>query len=71
MPMNRTVKKEICALNGCEAEGIKSIPKKKLEDVFGTGSFTLSGKRAKVCKDHYKEYKKDTKDDRKMERLGW
>ena len=60
-----------CAVIGCDEEGVRSIPKKKLADIFGKGNVTVSGQRAKVCKEHYKEFKKETKDDRKMERLGW
>ena len=67
----KVVAKELCALNGCDEEGVKSLAKSKIEDVFGKDSFKLSGKRAKLCKKHYKEYKKETKDDRKMDRLDW
>ena len=63
--------KEICAVNGCDEEAVKSIPKKKIDEVFGLDNVTLKGRRAKLCKTHYKEYKKETKEDRTMERLGW
>jgi len=29
------------------------------------------GRRAPLCRDHYREWKKTTKEARKLDRLGW
>ncbi len=71
MPRRRKQEPDKCAVTGCDEEAVKSIPKKKLIKVFGKGNLTISGRRAKLCKTHYKEYKKDRKEDRTIEQLTW
>ena len=70
MPHHKADKKEICAVSGCKEEGVRSIPRKKLE---ANTDFSIEGahKRVHICKEHYKEYKKATKKDRDLERMGW
>ena len=57
-----------CSIKGCEKEAERSLAVDAITyvgmDVEGPG------KRAHLCKEHYKEYKKATRLDRKVENLG-
>ena len=55
-----------CDVTGCNNDGSRSLNTKKVE---GAGlDISSSGKKTVLCKDHYKEWKKETKDDRALER---
>lgn len=61
---------ETCDVSGCESESQRSLSRKKVE----SGSeLKLEGnnKRVGLCKEHYRKYKKETKEDRKLDSLGW
>ena len=55
-----------CNVSGCDDIGIRSINPAKVEDAGLRVS--SSGKKSVLCKTHYKEWKKETKDDRSLER---
>jgi hypothetical protein len=61
--------KKECDVKGCKEEAVRSISSKK------ASKSGLSVKESKgnvhLCKDHYRDFKKATKEDRKLERLGW
>ena len=57
-----------CSITGCEANAIRSIAAGK---VAGAGLTTDAERRAYLCKEHYKEYKKATKKERGLERLRY
>jgi hypothetical protein len=58
-----------CNVDGCDGKGVRSINTTKVE---GAGlRVSESGKKSVLCKEHYKEYKKETKDDRDLERARW
>jgi hypothetical protein len=55
-----------CNVSGCDNDGIRSLTASKVE---GTGLNVPPGsKKTILCKEHYKEWKKATKDDRDTER---
>jgi hypothetical protein len=58
-----------CDAAGCESEGTRSLPRRKVETNV---DFTLvsEGKKVTLCKEHYRKFKKATKEDRKLESLG-
>ena len=60
---------DTCDVTGCSDSSVKSISAKKVEDA-GLELEEGAGKRAHLCKEHYKEYKKATKTDRALEHLG-
>lgn len=62
------VKKRICSINACEREAVRSLAADRVEQA---GLKVEGEKRAYLCKQHYKEFKKRTKKDRKIERLKW
>ena len=58
-----------CNISGCDNDGVRSLTTSKVE---GTGlSISTSSKRTVLCKEHYKEWKKATKDERDVERARY
>jgi len=57
-----------CEVSGCEEPTDRSMSRKKVKDAM---DWTLRGedKRAGLCKAHYREFKKTTKEERKIESL--
>jgi len=58
-----------CSVDGCTNDGVRSINTTKVEKA---GLRVIStGKKTVLCKQHYKEYKKASKDDRELERARY
>ncbi|MBM2819334.1 MAG: hypothetical protein HW410_1016 [Nitrosarchaeum sp.] len=55
-----------CNVEGCEKEGARSLNTAKVENAGLR--VNSAGKKTVLCKDHYKEWKKESKDDRDLER---
>jgi hypothetical protein len=53
-----------CAVAGCEEEAIRSVSVLKAK----AAGLDVEGRRAYLCKEHYKEYKKGSKKDKRIER---
>ena len=58
-----------CNVDGCENDAVRSLNTKKVEDAGLR--LKASGKKSGLCKEHYKEWKKATKDDRSLERARY
>jgi len=58
-----------CSVSGCGNEAARSISADKVK----AAGLKVSGqeKRAFICKEHYKEYKKKTKKDKTLEKWRW
>lgn len=69
-PKHASEKKERCDVEGCSAEGVRSISGKKVEKA-GMKISTDPDRNAHLCKDHYREFKRKSKSDRTYDRLGW
>jgi len=55
-----------CGVSGCGREAVRSL---STEKVRSSGLNVGSGeRRAYLCKEHYKEYKKKTKKDKQLEK---
>lgn len=72
MPETRHAEDKVhgCDIEGCKLQAERSISGKKVEKA----GLTLSSdpeKSAHLCRDHYREYKKRSKKDRTLDRLGW
>jgi hypothetical protein len=59
--MGRISKGAKCSVEGCDREAVRSLDFGK---VYAAGLKVKSGRRAFLCKEHYKEYKKATKRDK-------
>ncbi len=55
-----------CNVDQCEQDGTRSLNTRKVESAGLRVS--TSNKKSILCKEHYKEYKKESKDDRGLER---
>ena len=62
---------EVCDVEGCSEPIKKSVSAKKAKDALKDMKFKGSGKKYRLCKEHYKQFKKATKESRSLERLGW
>ncbi len=58
-----------CNVDGCDNDGVRSLNTAKVE----SGGLRVSSKNKKtvLCKTHYKERKKATKEDRELERARY
>jgi hypothetical protein len=64
--MGRIDKGQKCSVSACGREAVRSIPSDKVK-AAGLNAST-SEKRAYICKEHYKEYKKKTKKDKTIDK---
>jgi hypothetical protein len=55
-----------CNVDGCNNDGARSLNSAKVENAGLR--LKSSGKKTVLCKEHYKEWKKETKEDREIER---
>ncbi len=64
--MGRIEKGEKCNVSGCNNEAMRSITADKVKAAgLSVGS---ADKRAYICKEHYKEFKKKTKKDKTLDK---
>ena len=54
-----------CNVSDCNNDGFVLLMPKKLKNCLRV---SVSGKKAALCKEHYKEWKKETKEDRSLDR---
>lgn len=66
--MGRIDKGVKCSVSGCGSEAVRSISADKVK---AAGLKVGNEKRAYLCKEHYKEYKKKTKKDKQLEKLRY
>ena len=63
--MGRVAKGVKCSVVGCDKEAVRSLSREK---VSAAGLKVDGTRRSYLCKDHYKEYKKETKKDKMLEK---
>ncbi len=63
--MGRVAKGIKCSVKGCNNPAVRSIAAAK---ATSAGLNVGSGRRAYLCKEHYREYKKKTKKEKKLEK---
>jgi hypothetical protein len=57
-----------CSVKGCSGEAVRSLSKAKISKSV----LEVSGeRRIYLCREHYKQWKKDAKKQEDMERLRW
>ena len=66
---SREAESERCLVPGCGGEAARHLSLSEARKVFT--SLPEKGRRAPLCRDHYKEWKKSTKAARALDRLGW
>ena len=60
---------EACLVPGCGADAARRLSLAEARKAFP--QLPEKGRRAPLCRDHYREWKKQTKAARKLDRLGW
>lgn len=63
--MGKVSKGMKCSIEGCGKEAFRSL---NMEKVTSAGLKAQGARRAYLCKDHYKEYKKATKKDKILDK---
>ena len=63
--MGRVAKGVKCSVVGCDKEAVRSLSTDK---VSSAGLKVDEAKRSYLCKEHYKEFKKDTKKEKMLEK---
>ncbi|MEM3815615.1 MAG: hypothetical protein QW341_02065 [Candidatus Bathyarchaeia archaeon] len=63
--MGRVSKGTKCSVEGCDKEAVRSIDCKRAQ---AAGLKIRGGRRAFLCKEHYKEYKRASRKDKNVER---
>jgi len=53
-----------CSVAGCDDDAVRSVSLPKAK----SAGLDVEGKRAYLCKDHYKEFKKGSKKDKQIEK---
>ena len=68
--MGRVSKGISCSVQGCGETAEKSLSENKGK-MASDLSFNIINKRVYLCRNHYKEWKKETKEERENERARW
>ncbi len=68
-PADEGTGSESCLVPGCGAPADRRLSLTEARKVFT--SLPDKGRRAPLCRDHYREWKKATKAARKLDRLAW
>ncbi len=63
--MGKISKGQKCSVVGCGAPAVRSLP---ADAVARAGLRVEGGRRAYLCREHYKEYKRRTRKERKLEK---
>ncbi len=62
--MGKISKGPTCSVAGCDVDAVRSVSLPKAK----SAGLDVEGKRAYLCKDHYKEFKKGNKKDKQIEK---
>jgi hypothetical protein len=66
--MGRIDKGVKCSVSGCGKDAVRSLSSDKVKLA---GLKAVGEKRAYLCKEHYKEFKKKTKKDKQLEQMRY
>lgn len=58
-----------CGVAGCGNDGVRSLNTKRVE--AGGLEVASAGKKTVLCREHYKEWKRETREDRALERARY
>ena len=61
-----------CKVSGCKEAGERSVAAKKYQGALPGASLSGEvGRRIMLCRNHYRDFRKKTKEEREFDRLGW
>jgi len=61
----------VCGVQGCGKDSKRSLSTKKVKEVLPDLKLIGDPRRTHLCKDHYKQFRKKTKEERELERAAW
>ncbi len=64
-------KKEVCGVSGCGQDAVRSVALDKAKEALPGKSMDADFRRVRLCRDHYRTFRKATKKERELDRLGW
>ncbi|MEE9236845.1 MAG: hypothetical protein V3U52_03560 [Thermoplasmata archaeon] len=70
MARRRKSSRGACSVVACDTEAVRSLSRRRVASAL-TDLEVAEGRRAYLCKDHYKKYRKATKVDRTIDRITW
>jgi hypothetical protein len=62
---------EVCGVVGCGKEAKRSLSTKKVKEALPELKLIAETRRVHLCKDHYKQFRKKTKQERELDRATW
>jgi len=69
---HKTGEEEVtCGVKDCKNAAVRSLPTKKVSGNIKAGLKGEDSRRTHLCKEHYREYKRATKDERVTDSLAW
>jgi len=69
--MAREKEPEPCAVEGCGEPAARSLSAAKVKQVLPDLRIGDVGRRAHLCRTHYRQFRKKTKEERELERAAW
>ena len=62
----------LCSVKGCDNPVKRNMSGRSVKKALPDMEFKVKDPRkVRLCKDHYKEFKKATKEERKLQRMAW
>ncbi|SVD47322.1 uncharacterized protein METZ01_LOCUS400176 [marine metagenome] len=58
-----------CAVEGCDGAPKRSQPRSRVVEALPNLDLT-AGRRVKLCRDHYREYRRASRETRRLDRMG-
>jgi len=62
---------DLCGVQGCGKESRRSLSTKKVKEALPDLKLIGEPRRIHLCKDHYRQFRKKTKQERENERATW
>src|SRR5439155_6561765 len=62
---------DVCGVQGCGKEAKRSLSTKKVKEALPELKLIGEPRRVHLCKDHYKQFRKKTKQERELDRAAW
>jgi len=58
-------------VSGCGQQAARSLSTGKVKEALPDLRLASDARRTHLCRDHYRQFRKKTKEERELERLGW
>ena len=58
-----------CAVKGCDGASKRSQPRSRVAEALPDLELA-AGRRVKLCRDHYREYRRASRETRRLDRMG-